>query len=72
MKLHEFAKKSGVTIVNCEDGWGGKIGYTTRAQANVTTCGFDSIEAAYTHWLNETFGEDASREVRKLFEDSHE
>ena len=70
MTLQEFAIKCGVTLVECDPEWGGRIGYKEVRYPNSTTCGFKSKTAAYKSWFESNFGEQASRIVLKLLKDS--
>lgn len=66
MKLEQFAKEAGVTIVDCGPGWGGRVGYKMKDHPNSTYCGFRSAQSAYKHWLKGTFGEHTAKAVMKL------
>lgn len=61
MNLEQFANLAGVTIVACEKEWGGTIAYTTIDHPNVKYCGFRNKQAAYKHWMSETFGENVCK-----------
>jgi hypothetical protein len=66
MTLEEFAKKCGVTIVDCGRGWTGKYGFKEIDWPNCTTCGFRTESAAYKRWLIEKFGPTTAKVVLKL------
>lgn len=66
MVIEKFAITCGVTIVECGEGWGGKIGYKQVDYPNSSVCGFKTKEAAYKHWLKNKFGEQTSKEIVKL------
>ena len=72
MTLEEFAKKSGVTIVECGPGWGGPIGYTLKDSPNVTECGHRTEAAAYKHWAKSTFGEKTAKAIMGLLKQTEE
>jgi hypothetical protein len=65
--LKDFAKRAGVRIVKVSAAdWGGSIGYIEKGYPNYTTCGFRTENAAYTHWLQSTFGRFAAKAVLDL------
>lgn len=65
--LKQFATDCGVTLVDCGEGWGGRIGYQLKDWPNCTTCGFRSENAAYEAWMKDTFGEATAKGLVKLF-----
>jgi len=67
MTLEEFAKLSGVKLIDCEKGWGGGIGYTTADSPNCSVCGFRTERAALNSWMKDTFGEQAAKALKLLF-----
>ena len=66
MTLEEFAKASGVRIVDCDPSWGGRYAYTIDDLPNVTFCGFRTERAALRRWASDTFGDGAGRAVLAL------
>ena len=66
MTLEEFAKDAGVYIVDCGEGWGGRIGYKEKEYPNCTTCGFRTEKSAYKSWFNDRFGYDTAKAILKL------
>lgn len=64
--LEDFAKAAGVSIVDCGEGWGGRIGYKTEDSPNCTFAGFRTTNAAYTAWAEGTFGKKATKALLKL------
>jgi hypothetical protein len=66
MNLEQFAKLAGVVLVDCDPGWGGRIGYKTQDCPSATFCGYRTAGAAYKAWLKDTFGEHAAKAVMKL------
>lgn len=66
MTLEEFAKDAGVIIVDCGEGWGGRIGYKEKEYPNCTTCGFRTEKAAYKSWFEDRFGKDTTKAILKL------
>ena len=70
MTLEEFAKKAGVTFVECDPEWGGPVGYKEKDYPNMVVAGFKTKEAALKSWLKSSFGEQLSKVVTKLLVDS--
>ena len=66
MTLEEFAKDAGVSIVDCGEGWGGRLGYTESDYPNSSTCGFRTEKAAYKAWLEDKFGKHTAKAILKL------
>lgn len=66
MEIAEFAKKCGVEIVDCGEGWGGRIGFKSKDYPNTRVCGFRTENAAYKRWFEEAFGETAGKIVLQL------
>ena len=66
MNLEQFAKKAGVTIIECDPEWGGLIGYKEKDHPNSATCGFRTTAAAYKHWLDGTFGKRTAKAIMQL------
>ena len=56
MTLAQFAKLSGIKIVECGKEWGGKYGYIYIDHPNITNCGYKTHKEAYASWLTDTFG----------------
>ena len=71
MNLEQFANKAGVTIVACDQEWGGRIGYKEKDHPNCTVCGFRTEQAAYKSWLKSKFGEHTAKVVTKLLKPSN-
>ena len=71
MTLEEFAKAAGVKLVDCGEGWGGRIGYQTADHPNCTTCGYRTNQAAYKGWLKDTFGNRTAKAVTKLLKEKN-
>jgi len=69
MTLEEFAKDAGVVLVDCGEGWGGRVGYKTSDAPNCTNCGYRTAKSAYKAWLTDTFGEGAAKAVLKLLKE---
>ena len=65
MNLEQFAKDSGVEVVDCGSGWDGKYGYVVKGSPNSTYCGYRTEKAAYEAWLTNTFGKQA-KAIKKL------
>lgn len=70
MDLEQFAKMSGVKLVECDKSWGGTIGYTMDDHPNCTYAGFRTEQAAYKDWLSSTFGDQTSKALLKLLKES--
>ena len=68
MNLEQFAIAAGVEIIDCEAGWGGRIGYTEKDCPNSSVCGFRSKKQAYKRWLADAFGENTSKAIMQLLE----
>lgn len=66
MTLEEFAKKAGVTLIECSPDWGGRVGYKTKDSPNSSVCGYRTAQSAYRGWLKGEFGEQASKAILKL------
>lgn len=66
MTIEDFAKKAGVVIVSCEPHWGGKFGWKSSIDSNVTNCGFKTEQAAYKNWFYDKFGKECANLVVKL------
>lgn len=64
--IKELALKAGVTIVECEPDWGGRIGYTDKDCPQTTICGFRTESAAYKHWYFSKFGESTGKALLKM------
>jgi hypothetical protein len=72
MNLEQFAKSAGVTLIECDLEWGGRIGYKEKDFPNRAVCGFQNEQAAYKSWLKSTFGEHTAKAVMKLLKPSNE
>jgi hypothetical protein len=70
MTLEEFAKKCGVVVVECGEGWGGKYGWYTKEHPGCWECGYRTHASAYKNWMQHTFG-DAAKEVMKLLKEKN-
>lgn len=71
MTLIEFAKLSGCVVDNkAGEGWVGKWRYTTADHPFSSYCGYRTETSAYKAWLNDTFGEVASKALLKLLKQS--
>lgn len=71
MNLEQFAKHAGVVLSPCDPKvWGGSIAYSTKDWQEIKTCGFRSNNAAYRHWLDDTFGGYAADALRKILDKS--
>jgi hypothetical protein len=68
MTLEEFAKNAGVYLVPCKKDWGGEIAYRTKDHPHCSIAGFRTEQAAYKHWLAETFGRNVAKAVLKLLQ----
>jgi hypothetical protein len=68
MNLEQFAKKAGVTTVECDPEWGGRIGYKEADYPNCSVCGFRTESAAYKHWLQSKFGKTTAKAVLSLLD----
>ena len=66
MTLEQFAKSAGVTLVDCDPGWGGRIGYKTKDHPNCTEAGYRTHQSAYKGWAENTFGAGAAKALFKL------
>jgi len=66
MNLEQFAKLSGVEIVDCDKEWGGKFAYKEKDHPNCTFAGFKTINSAYKGWAIDTFGECSANALFKL------
>lgn len=66
MTLKEFAIESGVTVFECEPGWGGKYGYTESQFPQSRVNGFRSQKACYEDWFKCKFGEQTAKALMKL------
>jgi hypothetical protein len=64
--LEKFAKDAGVILVDCGEGWGGRIGWATKDYPNSQFCGYRTENSAYKAWLNDTFGETTAKAILKL------
>lgn len=64
--LESFAQDAGVTLIECDSSWGGRIGYKEADHPNMSTCGFRTPNSAYKHWLEGTFGQKTGKAVLKL------
>ena len=71
MNLEQFAKKAGVTLIECDPEWGGRIGYKEADHPNSSVCGFKTAASAYKHWLECTFGKRTAKAVAKLLKPSN-
>lgn len=71
MNLEQFAIDAGVEIVECDISWGGRIAYRTKDAPNCKMCGFRTKASAYKNWLEDTFGADTAKAVRKLLKSSN-
>ena len=72
MNLEQFAKKAGVSIVECEPSWGGTIAFTEKDSPNTTYCGYKTKEAAYKSWLTGKFGKSTGKAVLALLTKTEE
>jgi hypothetical protein len=72
MTLEEFAKDAGVSIIDCGEGWGGRLGYTEIDFPNCSTCGFKTEKAAYKSWLEDKFGKQTAKAILKLLKKAQE
>ena len=70
MNLEQFAILAGLSIIECEPDWGGRIGYKLKDQPNMTVCGYKTKEAAYKGWLIDTFGSRTAKAVIELLKAS--
>ncbi len=68
MNLEEFAKKAGVIITECDKSWGGTVAYKLNDHPNCTYAGFKTVERAYKHWIENSFGKTASKAILSLLE----
>lgn len=66
MNLEQFAKEAGVEIATCGPEWGGRIAYKTADAPSCSVCGFRTVNSAYRHWAESTFGERAATALLKL------
>jgi len=66
--VRQFAIESGVEVVECGPGWGGRYGFKTEDAPNCTTCGFKTKAAAYEFWMSDTFGKKTAAALKKLLE----
>lgn len=64
--LKGFAHRAGVRLVKMKLADGGPIGYTEKDAPFCVVGGFRTADAAYTHWLQNTFGQFAARAVLNL------
>ena len=71
MNLEQFAKEAGVTLIECGPEWGGRIGYKEKDYPNSSVCGFRTENAAYKHWLENTFDKNTAKAVTKLLKTSN-
>ena len=66
MTLTQFAKLSGIQIVECDKSWGGKYGYIYADHPNITNCGYNTHKEAYKAWLIDSFGDAPAKALLKL------
>jgi len=66
MTLTQFAKLSGIRIVECGKDWGGKYGYIYADRPNITNCGYNTHKEAYKAWLIDSFGDAPAKALLKL------
>ena len=69
MTLTQFAKLSGIKIVECGKEWGGKYGYIYIDHPNITNCGYKTHKEAYMSWLTDTFGEAPAKALMQLLKE---
>ena len=70
MTLEEFAKQAGMTLIECEPEWGGRVGYKTKDHPNSSVCGYRTAKSAYKGWLNSEFGENNAKAILKLLKET--
>ena len=71
MNLEQFAKKAGVTIVECDPSWGGTIAFIEK-DSPTTRRGYKTKEAAYKGWLTGKFGRSTGSAVLALLKKTEE
>jgi len=64
--VEELAKLAGVTLIDCDPEWGGRVGYKMADFPNMSICGFRTEKAALDSWMNGAFGEQTTKALKAV------
>ena len=64
--LEDFARLSGVTLIECGPEWGGRVGYKLADCPSISYCGFRSKKETIQSWLSGSFGEQTAEALKAL------